>query len=262
MSPRDGAAAYSRYTPIKQRELAHFLKIAAAIYPKVAAKWWPGEPITIMDITAGPGIVNGAPGSPLLILQSMAEAGWKLDEPASRLVLCDHDLETASRLYTTIRDHPAVAATGTDLTIAHGDNAEALLAESAARSVGLVYWDGNGKDEIPFEALATFVRIRPRADLLLNPAINADKRAGRDPWKRIDLVCALKPHWSVRYVRTFNDWQFTFLLGSNWSQRAEDTNEWAKRLLPKGWMNADPGEHGYELLRFICTRPEQEELDV
>lgn len=260
MSPYDGAAAYSEYTPIKQHELATFLKLGAPIYRATARKFPRGK-LTIMDVTAGPGIVNGEPGSPLLLINALATATPPVEDAC--LIVCERDVATVSRLHETLREHPAVIATRLDLRVEHNDNTAVLSQQPYSSCVGLVYWDGNGKDRLPLEALAGFGRRRPRADLLLNPAINADKRAGRDPLQRIDLARAMKRHWCIRHRRQRNDWQFVFLLGSNWTNQKTGANEWAKRLSRYGWLDADPGEAGDELIRHLCGHgPEQVELDV
>jgi hypothetical protein len=261
MSPFDGSAAYSQYTPIKQHELATFLKVAAPIYRETSKKW-PKliDKLTIMDITAGPGVVNDQPGSPLLLINALASAQPPV--VGARLIVVERDLATVSRLYENLNGHPAVAAIDLELQVEHADNGTVLSQQPYSGCVGLVYWDGNGKDRIPLDDLAGFSRRRPRAELLLNPAINADKRRGDDPLQRIDLVRAMKDHWVMRHVRQRNDWQFVFLLGSNWKDRKGE-NAWAKKLRSHGWLNADIGEAGDELIRQLCGHgPEQVAFDV
>jgi len=261
MSPLDGSAAYSNYTPIKQHELATFLKVAAPIYRETAKKWL-NDRLTLMDITAGPGVVNGQIGSPVLIPNALA--GAKPPVEGARLIVVERDLATVSRLSENLSGHPAVAAIDLELQVEHADNGDVLSQQPYSGCVGLVYWDGNGKDRIPLDDLAGFSRRRRRADLLLNPAINADKRRGDDPLRRIDLARAMKLHWCVRHVRQMNDWQFVFLFGSNWEAKGKrGENTWAKKLRPYGWLNADIGEAGDELIRQLCGHgPEQVAFDV
>lgn len=267
--PVEDGAGHSAYTKVKQQELTRFLEVAIHVYPNVNRKWWPDEPLTIIDATAGPGIVDGEPGSPLVIVGALGTA-----KPVcrTRLLLWDHEPQASSRLYALIEEHPLREAAKLEPQVVHGDNAELLLAEPASRCTGLVYWDGNGRDRPPLASIATFKRARPRADLLIHVALNsAYKRQGLDPWEELSVLLALKRHWCVRFRRDFNPHQFMFLLGSEYevtSGRRRGANQWADKLRSRGWLNADQQHDGYELLRHVCGRgpdpgaPDQGMFDV
>ena len=274
MSPIDGSAGYSEYTNrVKQPELVALLRIAAPIYLNTASKWR-GTPLTIVDLTAGPGDTGGRDGSPLLLIAAFADLLTSkapnkavqavIDQwPTSdiRFVLCERNGGTASRLYEAIDQNPAAQIVGRDrITVLAEDNASELL-RLGERAPGLVYWDGNPDDRIPLGALATLKRRSPRIDLLLNIAINGGfKRRREDPVPTVDALLGLKDHWTLRHVASSNPQQFVFLLGSNW---LGDTNNWAKRLKRLDWRNCDPGQEGDVYLRGLCRGDDDQlEFDV
>jgi hypothetical protein len=265
VSPFQDGAGHSDYTPAKQFELAAFLRVAAPILLNTSRRFL--QPPLMIDVTAGPGVIQGREGSPLILLRAFAEVldpaipatkpierfrtEWT-GSPA-RFVLCDRNRDAASSLHEALNGHPAVDIVGREhIELLHENNERSLL-ERVHKSTGLLYWDGNPGDSVPLDALGTFVRHCPAIDLLLNVAINgAFKRKGLDPLIGIDRVRALKPHWSVRHWTTNNRQQFIFLLGSRWQG---DSNKWVVKL--PNWRNADANHEGDHLIRGLCHGPDQ-----
>src|SRR5262249_30357808 len=109
--PRDGSAGYSQWTAVKQEHFENVARTFLTIVQRILKRrpWASNRSFCYVDLNAGPGLVNGRPGSPLVFLNQAAELGVPVEA-----WLCEQDQDSLQRLEQTINAwlsaRPAVSA--------------------------------------------------------------------------------------------------------------------------------------------------------
>lgn len=223
--PLDHCACYSGYTDDKQEDFRRILRMLLKISSSIMRRnTWVYPRYFYIDMNAGPGIVNGKPGSPFIFLQESKSKGV-----GCKAFFIDRDCSTTDNLRELFGHY-------SDVTIYCGDNREKLMwsLDTIKFSVGrdcpygLIYADPNGEiDQLPFDALAaaSTMRVSRKIDFLIHiPATNI-KRVRSSPFCEYesDLIQNLnkidKKVWVIREPKSAFQW--TFILGTNWGDAPE-----------------------------------------
>lgn len=222
MSEDDGVGYNPRTTPYKQfalQDIAGHL-VGSSIAVAKGDEKHPPVPCYICDMTAGPGIVRGTDGSPLILAGILSKLIEAFDYPAT-LICVEREPAMLARLRIAMTvKYPA-------LTVQYfRDQAEAL-ATVPHNAVGLTYWDPNNyskpKHGLDADLLAQFGRSHYRMDILMTRQCGAF-------WRMIHAAhCqnALSPQDYMaltgkrnQYVKMYANWQkWTFCFASNWEGR-------------------------------------------
>lgn len=226
--PLDLSAGHGDSTAVKQEHfktvLGTHLATAGAIIAKSKRGGWRHHPKYVyFDLNAGPGIVGGHVGSPLIFLRLATERGIPFEahfferDPAAAAAL----RLNASKLLDDIGRAPESRA------IVWVGDSNALVAQAvdqletrSHRTFGLVYADPNGH-QVPVQAITTIAEhpLLQKIDFLVHVAGTAYKRvAGRFKWDiefSRDIRQAGKKLILIR--EPIGQWQWTFALMTNWT---------------------------------------------
>lgn len=177
--PKEYAAGYSAYTPIKHEQLRYIVGtlIGLTSGPKFRGHSRAHPEFLYWDLNSGPGIVNGEPGSPFVFLKEATAKGepfrgWFHElHPLSAATLDSLvDRSMMGRVICVPGDHnitvPHILRTGTR--------------GISRRAYGLAFADPNGRDDLGITALQAIAARFPYVDFLLN--------LGAMHWKRIRSV--------------------------------------------------------------------------
>jgi three-Cys-motif partner protein len=203
---------YSKDTQFKQDCVGKIFAADLSISRKVLDRHprWHRNPVCV-DLTAGCGVVNGADGSPLIMLETARRLGITVD---AYLIEQNHAAVAELRTHLDQRGLQATVLAG-DHTSRWAD-VERALGARARWSVGLVYLDLNGVEQ-PWDLLGRIAQVCPRLDLLLSlaPAYRKWHAAqGRDDGRLIERVSGIgKQHIVLR--RPAGHGQWTLVLLSN-----------------------------------------------
>lgn len=210
--PVDNGVGHSTATIAKQASLGFFLNVHISICDAIAAKWRKPRCYYYVDMNAGCGRneQEGCDGSPLVFLKAatalrMPYKAWFIEKEKRNT----EDLEAAL-------DHLP------DWIICRGDHNDIVpevIKEIPNYANGLFYTDPNG---IPsFGLLSSISQIMrvSRMDILIRYAASGGKRAG---YKLADCIAKIdKKFWLVQEPSSNDKWQWTFLLGTNWTKFPE-----------------------------------------
>lgn len=209
----------SFYTNIKQQHFKNIIKThlacTFAVIDKNLAKYrrWCDERYFYFDITAGPGVVNGEMGSPLIFLAEAKKYGKVSAVFIEKKRINWQPLFEKANGYKKIQVNPRL-----------GDNKDILpeyFVNEKKRRFGLLYCDPSGN--IPdFQLLGDFSRIScyTTTDILINcPAVTLKRATGCSKCKyhstlAEELTKIEKKYWLIR--EPYGKHQFVFLLGTNW----------------------------------------------
>jgi hypothetical protein len=231
---------HSEETAVKQAQVRiilheHMRQVQHGIMAYYDRKGYPYHPEYLYwDLHAGPGInVDGAPGSPLIALETAALLGLPLEAG-----LFERNPETGGQLWTAVaescrqwpsfRGHWRVIVGDHNTTVP--ERLAAVPQTLQARAYGLVYSDSNGEVvNVPLlRQIATTWQLK-RLDFLLYIGANAQYKRARGPQRddarflQDDLAALGKPYVWIREPRTA--WQWTFVLASSYA-----------RLNVPGWL--------------------------
>jgi hypothetical protein len=210
-------AGYGRYTELKQ---THFRTIAAA-HLAIVKNMLTAHPgmyprYVYVDLTAGPGVVDGEVGSPLIFL----EAAGALGVPHEAFLI-EQDRRGVSGLVANLRER---AFTDTAVVLP-GDHAARIddvlraLGPRGAVALGLAYADPNG-DEPPWDVLERLGRRLRRVDLLLYLSAAFKKWLRgcglREDTFLLDRLAQLHKRYLL-LRRPAGGPQYTFALLTNWA---------------------------------------------
>lgn len=255
--PIDISAGYSESTAQKQRDFG----LIAGIHVNVAKgvlrrESWPYPRYVYIDLNAGPGVVNGMQGSPLIFLDRACAAGlpfeaWFLDrEEAALTALIER--------YRGGFQHRMPSTDSVVLTH-RGDHAETIvpIAEFYRRIsqpvYGLCYADPNG-EALPLEVMQRVAQVPAfkRLDFLAYVSATNYKRRGAVsddcPLLSKHLKAVGKRYIHIRTPVAAHQWTFAFL--TNWPG-------WPA-LTKQGFHRIDSDE-GQEILRRLDLTREQYE---
>jgi hypothetical protein len=177
--PKDRGAGYSTVTPVKHHDLGYIIGtwIDLTAGPKFRGAPWAHPEFLYWDLNAGPGMVNGEMGSPLISLREARVSG----EPF-RAWFHEKNLMSCDALRLTIAPD-----WGDRVTVVPGDHAVTVpdLIRTGVRGItrqayGLAFSDPNGRDDLALDALRAIAKRFPKVDFLLN--------LGAMNWKRIRSV--------------------------------------------------------------------------
>jgi three-Cys-motif partner protein len=215
---------FSEYTKTKQfhfsKILRTHLKATEAILNKYKKETWAEQRYWYFDINAGPGVVGGIEGSPLLFLKEVKK--HKMDykavfiekEKTNYLLLVNRVYDYLAKNYERINTHCA--------------NHNNLLLEYVMTSkirYGLLYADPTGSIP-PFDLLKKFFRHRiyKRLDVLISCPCTNIKRVRAEENLRIGepetlslieyLKLIDKEYWIVR--EPYHQHQWSFIIGTQW----------------------------------------------
>lgn len=225
--PLDHGAGHSEDTAVKQRDFGYVLGTLLKVANAVMQRDYAHKEFLYFDLNAGPGVVGGVEGSPLIFARMAATLGLPF-----RAFLFEEDDENARRLSDALRD--VCAEHGADvrrLQIIPGDHNKSVpwfiqehLASLPSRwTYGLGYGDGNGKTDAPFGPMAALAARFPRVDLLLNVNATIYKRLrGANPSAGFlldDLSVIKKAQRLIREPVGIHQW--TMVFQTNWDRPPE-----------------------------------------
>jgi three-Cys-motif partner protein len=222
--PVNNDVGTSEYTEIKQQ---HFNKIidihiesTLAILRKNNKRFpgWCEKKYYYFDINAGPGMVNGEEGSPLIFLNYAK----KHKDISFHVVLIENNKTNILELSEKMQ--PYLIYPNLVIDIRFGDHnkiiPEYFVAQKRNR-FGLIYNDPSGK--VPsFDLLQAMsgTACYSKLDILINCPSATIKRVSRSPLTKsketlIDYLNKIdKEHWLIREFYFKHQW--TFLIGTNW----------------------------------------------
>lgn len=223
MPVSDGVGYNPKTTPYKQlalRNIAGHL-LGSSIRVAMGDDKRPAAPCFICDMTAGPGLVNGTEGSPLILAGYLSNLVKQFRYPATLICVERNKLHLAHLQAVMANRYP-------ELHINYfRDQAEALSI-IPAKAVGLTYWDPNNysapRKGLDADLLRQFGRSHYRMDILMTRECGAF-------WRMINAAhCqdALSPQDYMaltgkrhQYVKMYANWQWwTFCFASNWEGRS------------------------------------------
>lgn len=214
----------SEWTLLKQQAFADYIgvyaPIAAAIQRKHAwvHRWF------YFELTAGSGAIqNGSgviEGSPLLALQAFRQQpGFRVD-----CLFLEHIhgyADELARAVAALRDEWTEDDRARIRCEIHPYDHRDVLTQTervqrGCGQMGLLYWDGLGRDLYPSHELRDWLNRNTRHDLLVMASGTAPKRMGRT---RLDhmLLTAPRATW---VSEPHGDWQWVFALATNWKPLA------------------------------------------
>jgi len=256
--PIDNGAGHSDYTIIKQRDFERVLGtiIGVARSPRCMGQAWAHKEFLYFDLNAGPGVVGGIEGSPLIFARRALEMGLPF-----RAFFFEQSNENVRRLSDALADLCERRGVSTDrLQIIPGDHNRTVpwfVAEHLAKLprdwvYGLAYGDGNGRDDSPFGALAVLSKRFPRVDHLVNVNTAIYKRVrGARPDARFlmdDLAGITKEFRLIR--EPAGRWGWTMVLMTKWGKVPELREIGFRRL------DSEEGRLIFERVNF--SKPERE----
>ena len=241
----------SEITEIKQEHfrviLRAHLRIVKAIFDKYQYKL---PTYFYFDINAGSGSYEGKSGSPLIFLEEVTQ----IDIPYSAIFI-DKDEKNIETLSVLTKPYQPNVKT---FCGEHADILPKLYAKDCQQRYGLLYTDPNGIFDA--EILREFSQNRcyQKLDILINCPAVAIKRMKNSP-KHLDkrtleerLQFIPKKYWLIRNALKNNSWQWTFLLGTNWT----DFPEFKKIDMVK--LDSSKGQAFFEKLNL--TSKERQEF--
>jgi len=240
---------YSEITEIKQMHfrtiLRTQLRIVQAIFKK---RGYPLNTFFYFDINCGPGVYedeNGLQqGSPLIFLEEVQQLDLKYSA-----VFIDIESENIK----TLKSH--IPKDFSNIHVFCGDHAELLpqfYNGNRQWHYGLLYTDPNGIFNP--DLLQTFSQQEQHhaTDILINCPAAAIKRVKNSP-KCEDcrtlqdrLAIIHKKEWLVRKTLKGSTWQWTFLLGTNWTKFPEFQKIGMVRL------NSEEGKSIFDRLNYTA----------
>jgi hypothetical protein len=224
--PIDGAAGFSEYTAIKQRDFGYVMEtlIKIAKSPRCMGAEWAHPEYLYIDLNAGSGVVGGYEGSPLIFARAAQRLGLRF-----RGWLFERDQKSVYRLEQALRESCSDVAGC--FSIVCGDHNETVprMLERGLHTLpkdwvfGLVYADPNGQIDLPLGPMRLLAERFPRVDQLVNVGATTYKRtrgAGlSDAYLLDDLETVHKRHRLLR--RVVGRWQWTMALLTNWPNAPE-----------------------------------------
>lgn len=247
--PKDQGAGYSAVTPVKHHDLGYIIGtwIGLTSGPKFRGALGAHPEFLYWDTNAGPGMVNGQMGSPLIFLREARLAG----EPV-RAWFHEKSRTACESLRLAIAPD-----WGDRVTVIQGDHAVTVPALMRAgvgsipsRAYGLAFADPNGRDDLAVDALRAIAKRFPYVDFVAN--------LGAMHWKRIrsigkpgrylhdDLAEIPKRYTLVR--RPVGAHQWAMFLFTNYSG--------APQLKKLGFRDIASAE-GQEILRRLDLLPSE-----
>lgn len=221
MSPIDISAGHSGNTELKQAQFREIFRVLAtigggAIRKARVAGWNVSPTFLYLDLTSGPGLVHGAPGSPLIATNELAALGFSW-----RAFFFELDGTARFELEYSLEDH------GVDLDRCslHADHQALpdvmtswLAGAPYGGSVhhGIAYVDQNGGGRLPFEALGwlSSQRAFEKVDLVAHISPNgAYKRPRSERLLSEDIAACGKRLTLIR--EPVDRWQWTILVMTN-----------------------------------------------
>lgn len=195
MSPFDGAAGFSDWTPEKYSLVADVLTVWEPLARAVARKHGDVR-FGLVDATSGPGRVNGYDGTPLMLARLADNVG-------ADLFAFERDAATHERLTSEL---------GTAAICADSLEALRLTADLFPR-FGFLIYDPNPRDgALPIDALNRWACVG-RRDLLAFVSANAvykrhpDRQAEQiaDDLRQLDwtFVCITEPRFDQQWIAIF-----------------------------------------------------------
>lgn len=221
--PIEHAAGYSADTIVKQRDFKYvldvMLDVAASCMQRYAGAH---KEFLYFDLNAGPGVVGGIEGSPLIFTQMALEK----DLPFRAYFF--ETVEESAYLLREALESVCPPKQRKQLRIILGDHnwtvpwaIKERLADVPRKWVyGLAYGDGNGKLDAPFGPMVDLATRFRQVDLLLNVNATVYKRErGANPAAGflLDRVGEIdKAHRLIRTPVGVHQW--TMLFQTNWVQ--------------------------------------------
>lgn len=255
--PLDGSAGFSEWTVVKQAHFERSFRMIERVAGNCADKH-DGQ-LIVLDLTAGPAIVDGQRGSPLIIADTLAER-----DRAARAWFFERDREAASLLRDRLRPYHDPEH-GRHYRVLRGDHAigvswflRDVLPGLRGPLYGVIYVDANRRTQLSFDALAALARAPKLAsvDLLLNVAATSW-------WKRIRAVGKSDRYFydDIKALQKQCRWfrepvgppQWTMIWLSNW----------AKLPAPrKSGFHAEDSPSGQEILMRLNQTKHERRADI
>lgn len=219
---KDGSAGFSNYSDMKQEQFNQILGVHLTIVKSLIEKGKAAPVYHYFDLNAGPGIVNGQEGSPLIFLRRASELRVKFNAFFFEVDKASAE-ELEKNVMNVLSEYPQSRGKYEIVVGDHTDTMPGIINRFAGQRGwchGLVYSDSNGASFIPTEVINTLIRVKcfDPIDVLAYISGTSRKRcigAGIERPRLSDDLCAIdKDH---RWIRTpVGRWQWTFAILSNW----------------------------------------------
>ena len=218
--PLDRGAGYSEGTVIKQRDFTYVLGVLLRVAQSCMARSWAYPEFLYFDLNAGPGIVGGIEGSPLIFMRAALSMGLPF-----RAFFFEKDKASAYALRDAL-ESVCPQPQRDRLRVVHGDHTRGVdwkltddLSGLPSKWVyGLAYGDGNGRTDAPFTPMAALAERFSQVDLLLNVNATVYKRergAKPEAGFLLDGIGSIKKaHRLIREPVGIHQW--TMLFQTNW----------------------------------------------
>jgi hypothetical protein len=225
----ENGVGFGPYSPLKQTDLRGLLKTHAFICKGIFERF-PDRRYLYVDANAGPGYVPAynIPGSPLIAMEELQAVlpPLKID-----FHFCESNPINTQSLRERLSGDYQITEANNQMAV------PALLATKSPMTHGIVYHDPTNL--VDFDLLRfIFGDHAPRIDLLVYLSAANHKRNGI----RLDkeLATINKNYWLIREVTP--QFQFTFLLGTNW----DGYPDWKAHGFYK--LNSARGQHILDLV--------------
>lgn len=218
--PLDESAGFSADTAVKQRDFGYVLGVLLKVAQSCMQRSWAHGEFLYFDMNAGPGVVGGIEGSPLIFVKTALEIGLPF-----RAFFFEEKRGNADRLQVALesacpesqRDRLKVIVGDHNWTVPWALK-EHLATVPRKWVYGLGYGDGNGKTDAPFGPMEALAARFPQTDLVLNVNATVYKRErGGNPSAAflLDHLGSIdKAHCLIRRPVGIHQWTMLFL--TNW----------------------------------------------
>jgi hypothetical protein len=220
---RDGSAGHSGVTPVKQAHFEAIVRTHLAIVAGIRQRYQLATPYVQIDLTAGPGLVDGREGSPLIFTRCAREVGVPY-----LAFFCERAPASVDALQRRLL--AAGDPTPGMWHVLPGDYRQTIdslvsylrVAVGRGRVYGMIYADDNN-GEVPHQTIRRILEVPQfsHLDVMVNAAGAPFKREngafGRNRSLRDDLNAIGKPYAQLRALTPGDHWQFSQVLLYSWA---------------------------------------------
>lgn len=234
---------YGNFTIKKFSDFDDFIKsylaIAKSVINKYKEKCWFDPEFHYIDMNAGPGILPdlynnqgdlvvkaGTFGSPFAFTR-WAEKYWgEENELKYRVDFIEQNPELCAMLYRNMKNNPLSKGGGQWHVGDHDTHLPQILEKKIKWKFGLIYHDPNN-GQVNFDAIRYCVQMRPKYEILINLPGALFKRSPEHYQQEVllsDHINGLKDVWMIKDLAPGDKHQWTFLLGTDFTQMKDFEN--------------------------------------
>lgn len=218
--PKEDDIGYGECTDLKIIHLSDILAMHLAITKAVLKKHdnLYHQKYRYFDLTAGKGFYpDGTKGSPLVFLENIESAKFGYPYRADFIERNNKNIKTLETVITSEAKKNGWVCK--DIHFHHGSCQQkipSIIITKNSKEFGLFFVDPSGEPP-DFNLLKLVSELRPKMEILIYLSSTNVKRIYQFTGKRlkdhVDLVC--KKYWLIRKPVDWDQFKWTFLLGSN-----------------------------------------------